>query len=262
LTTIGGIASLLLGAAYVWLGAVAFVELRRGRRERGLSPFGVAFMLMALTCGPHHLAHAEHGLLRGGPGDPLTTVALLLGLPAGAVFVWLRVETMRGGRGDRVIAGTPAWLALLPIGGLLVAGAIATLAIQRAATHGSIAWEGIPGLALSLAFACIGYYLVRAQMARGGTIGWSLSGLALAGIFTTCALMHLTSALAKPDAHMFAIDLVGVPCALAFLWIVNRLYRAALHDWNSRPLRGRAQPTSRRSPWVLEPGEEPLPASG
>ena len=69
---------------------------------------------------------------------------------------------------------------------------MSTLAIQDAVERGSLAWEGLPSLALALAFAVVGGYLVRAQVARGGTTGWSLSGLALAAIFPTCALMHLT----------------------------------------------------------------------
>lgn len=262
MTAVTAICSLLLGLAYFWLGTLVFLELREGRQLRGLSPFGVAFMLMAFTCGPHHLIHFEHALSGNAPTDTLTAVALLMGLPAGLLFVWLRIETLRGGRGDRIIAGTPGWLALLPVVGLLAAGVVITLAIQGAVDRGGLAWEGLPSLALALAFTVVGGYLVRAQVARGGTAGWSLSGLALAAIFPTCALMHLTLGLGTPDAHLFAIDLLGVPAALAFLWVVNRLYHAALNDWNSRPLAGRAQPTSRRSPWLTEPAEEPLPSGG
>ncbi len=262
MTAVTAASSLILGLAYTWLGTLVFFELREGRRTRGLSPFGVAFMLMAFTCGPHHLIHFEHAIFGGAPADALTAVALLMGLPAGVLFVWLRIETLRGGRGDRVITGTPGWLALLPVVGLLAAGVVSTLAVQDAVERGGLAWQGLPSLVLAVAFAVVGGYLVRAQVARGGTAGWSLSGLALAAIFPTCALMHLTLGLATPDAHLFAMDMLGVPAALGFLWVVNRLYYAGLPDWNSRPLAGRAQPTSRRSPWLSEPAEEPLATGG
>jgi hypothetical protein len=257
MNVVGALASLVIGLAYVWLGLIVFHELRSGRRERGLSPFGVAFMLMALTCGPHHLAHFEHMLFHTTASDPLTVVALLLGLPAGVLFVGLRMEALRGGRGDRVIVGTPVWLALLPVVGLLAAGALCTLAVQRTVAVGGVAWQGLPSLALAGAFVVVGSYLFRAQVARGGTAGWSVSGLALAAIFPTCALMHLALGLGPAaDVHLFAIDLVGVPCALYFLWVVNRLFHAGLRDWNSQPLAGRAQPTSRSSPWLPTPERE------
>ena len=83
MTAVTAVSSLLLGLAYTWLGTLVFFELREGRHVRGLSPFGVAFMFMAFTCGPHHLVHFEHAIFGGAPTDALTAVALLMGLPAG-----------------------------------------------------------------------------------------------------------------------------------------------------------------------------------
>ena len=63
---------------------------------------------MAFTCGPHHLVHAHRHLVAGEtPHGPLTA-ALALGLAPAVVFIALRVEAAFGGRGDRLVARTPA----------------------------------------------------------------------------------------------------------------------------------------------------------
>ncbi len=35
------------------------------------------------------------------------------------------------------------------------------------------------------------------------------------------------------DAHGFAIDVIGVPAAAYFLYVVHGLYRGTFRDWNS-----------------------------
>ena len=40
--------------------------------------------------------------------------ALAIGLAPGLIFIGLRTEAAFGGRGDRLIAGTPLWLAAAP----------------------------------------------------------------------------------------------------------------------------------------------------
>ena len=55
MTVFGGILALVTGLAYTALAAVTAYELIR-HRARGFSHFGVAFLVMAATCGPHHLA--------------------------------------------------------------------------------------------------------------------------------------------------------------------------------------------------------------
>src|SRR5207342_3968618 len=82
----------------------------------------------------------------------------------------------------------------------------------------------------------------RTQLAnRRPLAGWSLSGLALAVIFPTCALMHgiyafyLLNGTYPNDIHMFWIDVLAVPAAAYFLWVVQALYRGTFRDWNGAP---------------------------
>ena len=73
------------------LGAIAAYELGRNRRTRGFSYLGGAFALMAATCGPHHLVHAEHHLIWGQTaGIPMTA-------KAGSIVVFSSVVIHRSG---------------------------------------------------------------------------------------------------------------------------------------------------------------------
>ena len=48
--------------------------------------------------------------------------------------------------------------------------------------------------------------------------GWSLSGVAMAGGFSTCGVTHLVAGLiSAPDFHTPALDDLGVPASLFFL---------------------------------------------
>src|SRR4029079_8529939 len=130
---------------------MTIVDLKRGWKHFGFSHFGMAWIAMAFTCGPHHLEHAFHiaasskgGLFRvvstvgmichplsaasparfalnfgggngRGSGGALDLVVVLVGVPAGVIWFLLRVEALRGGRGDRFVSGTPTWVAALPI---------------------------------------------------------------------------------------------------------------------------------------------------
>jgi hypothetical protein len=92
----------------------------------------------------------------------------------------------------------------------------------------------------------------RTQIARRPLLGgWSLSGVAMAGVFPTCGVSHLAAGLTvtAADLHMLRFDLPGVPASFFFLWVVYRVHAHSLADWNRRPLVGRAGTTSRRSPW-------------
>ena len=93
-------------------------------------------------------------------------------------------------------------------------------------------------------YVTIGYFLLRTQLRNRTTSGgWSLSGLALMGVFPTCAVMHAVwvlyavTGVYAPDVHGLFIDWISVPAGLYFLWVVRALYHDALHDWN----RGMAQ---------------------
>src|SRR5207237_6188385 len=93
------IGELLIGLAYTGLGVLTCYEMQHERKTRGRSQFGLAFALMAFTCGPHHLLRAVETL--AAHGQPSMTVfgALLIGLPPGLIFVGLRIEALFGGAG-------------------------------------------------------------------------------------------------------------------------------------------------------------------
>ncbi len=250
MTIAAGILALLTGLAYSGLGVMAVYELGRERKTRGFSYLGGAFALMAATCGPHHLVHAEHHLLWGELATGPMFSALAIGLAPGAIFVLLRIEAHFGGRGDRFVTGNPAWLLALPWAVALAAGAI----VWEAA--GDVRELSVAGLAanglLFVNYLIVGVLVLRTQLARRpGLGGWSLSGLALGGVFVTCALSHLVAGLAQPtDWHTLLFDVAGVPFSIYFLWVVRSLHRNSLRDWNRRPLVGRASRQSRPSPWA------------
>jgi hypothetical protein len=76
----------------------------------------------------------------------------------------------------------------------------------------------------------------------------------MAGVFSTCALTHLMAGLTtEPNVHTLALDNLGVPASIFFLYVVHRLHRSSLRDWNRTPLVGRAAPRGRPSPWAAEP---------
>jgi hypothetical protein len=54
--------NLATGAAYLLLACQALWEIARERRARGISRFGVAYVAMALSCGPHHLIHGARAV--------------------------------------------------------------------------------------------------------------------------------------------------------------------------------------------------------
>jgi hypothetical protein len=253
-TTAAGILALGTGLAYTFLGVIAIYELGRHGRSRGFSYLGGAFTLMAATCGPHHLVHAEHHLLQGEPASGPMFAALLVGFVPGAIFVLLRIEALAGGRGDRFIAGTPLLLSLLPWALAVGAGVITWAAIDGAQQRPD-AWSLaglIPNLFLLVNYAVVGALVGRTQVARRpGLGGWSVSGVAMSGVFFTCGLAHLVAGLAvQADWHVLLFDIAGVPFSFYFLWVVRSLHRHSLRDWNRRPLVGRASRQSRPSPWA------------
>jgi hypothetical protein len=103
-------------------------------------------------------------------------------------------------------------------------------------------------------YVVVGAITFRTQLARRPALGgWSLSGIAMAGVFSTCGVSHLVAALStQVDWHALAFDLPGVPFSVYFLWVVHQLHRSSLRDWNRRPLVGRASRRARRSPWAAE----------
>lgn len=247
---LAGILALLTGLAYAGLGVLAVYELGRNHKTRGFSYLGGAFALMAATCGPHHLVHAEHHLLWGEAVSGPMLGALAIGFVPGAVFVLLRIEAAFGGRGDRYIAGTPAVLAALPWAVVAVSGAIVWDAVGDVRDVHALSLAA--NLMLFVNYLIVGVLVLRTQLARRpGLGGWSVSGLALGGVFVTCGVAHLVAGLATPaDWHTLLFDIPGVPFSIYFLWVVRSLHRNSLRDWNRRPLVGRASRQSRPSPWA------------
>jgi hypothetical protein len=246
MTTAVAVVNLILGVAYCGYGVMTVLELRRDRHSFGFSHFGLAWICMAFTCGPHHLAHGIHLAVEGRQSGALDLVAVAIGLPVGVLWLAMRIEAFRGGRGDRFLPGTPAWLRVVPFVALAYLAALAYGAF--AVLNGSIVLSTRPDHALAanamlvVIYMAIGWFVLRTQLANRPSLGgWSVSGLCLAAIFPTCALMHAVFAVYSisgryhHDLHGMVIDWLSVPAGLYFLWVVRRLYQDALSDWNTGP---------------------------
>ena len=253
MTLAAGLIHLGTAGSYLFLFCNAVREVHRAER---VTAFGAALTLMFLGCGLHHAVHAEHALIFGRPADATTVISLLIaGIPS-AVFLALRVEAMRGGRGDRFIAGTPSCVGALPVALAATAGAL----LLGAAEHGPPVAPDVPGLVSNLVllatYSLVGWFLVRTQIARRPLRGgWSLNGLSLAAIFPACAVAHVVSALVSPgDIHTLAVDGYQIPVSLFFLWTVHSLYRRGRRLATQRPVVGRTQRAARPSPWATPTG--------
>lgn len=246
-----GILNLILGIVYTQYGTMTAIEMSRNRRTMGFSHFGAAWIAMAFTCGPHHWVHGIHVLAEGRSGGPLDLAAVIVGFPAGVLWFLLRVEAFRGGRGDRYWEGDPIWVLALPtLAGIYVTAMVAAALGAGSLDLSQMLWVA-PNLMLMAIYLAIGWFLARTQLANRRPLGgWSVSGLALAIIFPTCAAMHATYAFYSltgrygPDAHGIGVDLVAVPAGLYFLWVVHALYRGTFKDWNGSPLRARSAPSA------------------
>ena len=231
--------NLILGSVYTGYGVLTIIDLRREWNRRGFSHFGLAWIAMAFTCGPHHLEHGLHLAFSGRDGGPLDLFAVVVGLPAGVIWFLLRIEALTGGRGDRFVRGTPRAVALLPALtgvylGLYLGGA--GLVLRRGGDFNPRLVSNVLLLGL---YALIGFYLLRTQLANRAALGgWSLSGLSLTVVFPTCGLMHAVSAIYAAtgrydvDVHGLTIDWLAVPAAVYFLWVVRALHHGTFSDWN------------------------------
>jgi hypothetical protein len=271
-TLIIGYGNLLIGLAYAALGLLSAWETFRLYRYRGVSRFGIGFALMAASCGPHHIAHGWH-VLGGAPVSTPMLLATLVGLPAGLAFVALRVEAIRDGKGDRTFTYRPGWLVATGTAFAMIVGAATAWAVARPivalpAGQALCTTGGLVGglhnagvdftsptffgnLFVTVTYGMVGWYLGDTQVRRhvtGGT--WSLSGLSLAGVFFSCAFMHLIHAFTV-GAHSPTLwfDWLGIPASIYFLWVVRRVHSDSVVDWNRRPLVGIAVEPERASPW-------------
>ncbi len=235
-----GIVNVVLGFAYCGYGVMTAIEMRRDASLYGFSHFGVAWIFMAFTCGPHHLDHGVHALLGDSVrGGFLDVVAVLVGLPVGVLWLALRVEAFVGGRGDRFVAGTPLWLKSAP---MVAAVYVTALVAASAAVTGGVTVNPlvVANIVLVGLYFAIGWVLLRTQLHNRAPMGgWSVSGLSLTAVFPTCALMHAVVALYvarglyHTQTHGLIVDWLSVPAAAYFLWVVRGLYRESLQDWNS-----------------------------
>ena len=234
--------NIALGVAYTSYGIITALEMKNDWRSFGFSHFGAAWIAMAFTCGPHHLDHGLH-VLDGGKAGGLDLLAVVIGLPAGVIWLSLRVEAFMGGRGDRFILGTPRWLRAIPA----VAAAYFTVAVTAslvvlARRPITFEWSLLSNAALVVIYCAIGWFILRTQLRRRpGMSGWSVSGVSLSVVFPTCALMHGIFAVYAMggtyhhDIHGVTIDWLSVPAGIYFLWVVRRLYQDSLRDWNDGP---------------------------
>ena len=206
MTVAAGLFALLTGIAYTGLGVITGYELIRHRRSRGFSHFGGAFLVMAFTCGPHHLVHAWRHLVAVEAAHAPMTASLLIGLAPGLIFVALRTEAAFGGRGDRLIAGTPIWIAALPCIVAAALGATLWESLRHAAALEVDLRSLIPNIFLGVNYLLVGFFTARTQLARRPVLGgWSLSGVAMSGVFVTCGAAHLIAGLLT-EAHVWSAD--------------------------------------------------------
>ena len=242
MTILAATLNIVLGTAYCGYGMMTAVEMKRDYKSFGFSHFGAAWIFMAFTCGPHHLFHGVHLAFEGRTSGAVDVVAVIVGLPAGVLWLYLRVEAFAGGRGDRFIMGTPSWIRLARPLSLLYAAFLAVAAASLTAGGITVSTNVIANASLVVIYFAIGWFVLRTQLANRPTMGgWSVSGLCLSVIFPTCALMHGVSMLYfmngtyEHDVHGWAIDWLSIPAGLYFLWVVRGLYRDTLHDWNEGP---------------------------
>jgi hypothetical protein len=264
-----GISNLAIGVAYAGLGLLAAWETASLHRYRGWSRFGLGFSLMAASCGPHHLVHGWH-MLQGSTVSWPMFAATLIGLPAGLIFVLLRLETMWGGQGERVVTASADRMAALAGAYTLATGVLAAgvfvqpgadalwqvvctstgLVARADSTVDFTSVAFITNIFVTVTYGMVGWYLGDCQVRRYVTNGvWSLSGVSLTGVFFTCALMHLIDATTHGNGIMLFFDVLGIPASIYFLWVVKLVHNDSVMDWNRRPLVGTAAAPPRPSPW-------------
>ena len=232
--------NIVLGAAYLGLGAIVLLDLYRSRAEQGVWQMGGALAALCFTCGPHHVVHGFHVGFEHHPAGRLDLVTVAVGLPPGLLFVWLRAEALTGGPGDRLVRGTPGWVQALPVATGAYVAAVLVAGTGMLMKAEGLSLEGLVGGAIFALFAAIAAVLVRTQLRNRSTLeGWSLSGLGLSAVFLTCATMHAavametTAGVRSLDVHMVAVDAGAIVAAGWVLQVVQSLTRAARDEWGA-----------------------------
>src|SRR5207249_2615500 len=131
-------------------------------------------------------------------------------------------------RGDRYVLGTPAWLqVVIPAAGVYLL--VVAAGVHRA-LGGPLRLDSmvVANALLVVIYVAIGWFVLRTQLANRPSMGgWSVSGLCLAALFPTCAVMHALWAVYDmagryhADVHGFVIDWLSAPAGLYFLWVVR-----------------------------------------
>jgi hypothetical protein len=232
-----GVLNLVLGVVYTSYGTMTIIDMKQGWRTRGVSHFGLAWIAMAFTCGPHHLDHGLHAILDHN-GGAVDVYAVLIGFPAGVSWFLLRVEALAGGRGDRFVSGTPTWIAALPTVFIAYTATVAIAIAEVVRDHPHFGPLYVPNILLLGIYSLIGYYLLRTQLGNRSPLGgWSISGVALTLVFPTCGLMHAVHAAYavsgkyNTEWHGLVIDWLSVPAAVYFVWVVRGLSAGQRTDW-------------------------------
>jgi len=179
------------------------IELRRNRRELGLSRFGLAWLAMAFLRAASPRPR-DPRLAEGRYAGGLDLVATAIAFPAGVTWFLLRVEACRGGRGDRFIHGSPWWVLALPT----AFAVYVTVVVMTIIDAGGIGAAGLPmalpNLVLVAIYAMVGFYVTRS------TLRWDFA----------------------VDTYHLVVDWLSVPAGLYFPHVVRSLYRGSATDWN------------------------------
>lgn len=234
--------NIVLGLVYISYGLITIADLRAYRATRGSSHFGFAWIAMAFTCGPHHFEHGLHLATGGSPAGALDLAVVAFGFPAGVTWFLLRVEALRGGRGDRTLDSdllVDVIRTIMAVAVVLLVAALASLQVPPPGwSSQALSWRLTPNILLVALYTALGLVLLRTQVRRHRvTDTWSLSGLALTAVFPTCAAMHavwvgyVASGLYEPDLHLLVTDVLAVPAAVYFLGVTWMIAEGWLPDW-------------------------------
>ena len=239
-TQVAAIAHLATGLAYiVGVGGYGVFEAwKYWHRSKRIVAFGLGLFLMAMSCGPHHCHVFYHYVIEGGSHATLSDlVAILYAFPFGALGLYFVSESVFGfGPGDRYIDGRAILLKIqLLLLGLLAFGVLVM-------PHWQVNDWTPPGavgiyaqFVLVVLYLIVGWFLWTGQWLRiRMSQPWSLSGIALALVFPTCALTHMLwgienlASYTVADTHFSVIDTFGIAAALYFIWIAMQAHRTRI----------------------------------
>lgn len=241
MTVATGLTNLAMSLVYLCYGTITLFDLKGNWHDRTRRQFGLAFVAIMFTCGPHHAEHGLHLLVSDVEAGGWDLLVVAMGLPAGVIWFRLRIEALFGGAGDRHLRGTSRRLTLLPVLGAVYL--VATVAGVADLMEGhDLPLRAAPNLLVMVLYLFVGATLTATQFRNSEASGrWSVSGLSLASIFYTCALMHLvyaaytTTGQYVDDGHVLAIDVLSVPGAAYFLWLVIGVHRGQIGKTVEQP---------------------------